>query len=328
MRILVIRLSALGDIVHALPALTDLRRAFPQATIDFAVDERFVDIARLHGHVDQVLSFPLKRWKRNIGRLQTWRELCSTLRSFRSTRYDRVIDVHGITKSAVLCWLASSDFRAGPDGTYSPDWLPPKIYNYPCRPESWTPRTQWIRQIAAQAMQLDIKGPADFGLRLQWRPSRAGSIVLVTNTAGSERMWSHDKWLGLARQLCEMPYPMILPWGTPQERERVDRIINELGHRNCVAGPTQSIGAWAADLSQARLVVGVDTGLLHIAAALGTPCVGIFTHSDPTLLISQNPAWRATVGGPGLPPPSSDQALRAVTEVLRLSDPQPGSQQP
>lgn len=323
MRILVIRLSALGDIVHALPALTDLRRALPDATIDFAVDERFVDIARLHGHVDRVLSIPLKRWKRNVWRRQTWAELRATVRSFRSVHYDRVIDVHGVTKSAVLCWLASSDFRAGPDSTFSPDWLPPKIYNHPCRPDGWTPRTQWIRQIAAQAMGLSLAGPADFGLRLQWQPSQTGPIVLVTNTAGPERMWSHEQWLALAGQLASRSYRLILSWGTPQERERVDRIIKALDDPHCVAGPTQSIGAWAGDLSRARLVVGVDTGLLHIAAALGTPCVGIFTHSDPALLISQNPAWRATVGGPGLPWPTADQALQAIDQVLADSDLQP-----
>ena len=103
----------------------------------------------------------------------------------------------------------------------------------------------------------------------------------------------------------------------------MDRIIKALDDPDCVAGPTQSIGAWAGDLSRARLVVGVDTGLLHIAAALGTPCVGIFTHSDPALLISQNPAWRATVGGPGLPWPTADQALQAIDQVLADSDLQP-----
>lgn len=319
MHILVIRLSALGDIVHALPALTDLRRALPQATIDFAVDERFVELAELHKHVDRVLSFPLKRWKKHIGRLQTWREVFSTVQSFRKTKYDCVIDVHGVDKSAIVAWLARADRIAGPDESYSPDWLPPRIYSRLCKPDSWTPRTQWVRQIAAQALDLSISGSADFGLRSEWMLKPQAPVVLVTNTAGPERLWDQEEWVALGRQLIAANLRLVFPWGNAAERGRVDAILSELGSSNCLAGPAQSIRDWARDLAQARLVVGVDTGLLHIAAASGTPCVGIFTNSDPGLLISQNQQWTATAGGPGLLRPTHLEVLSKIQFVLDKS---------
>lgn len=321
MRILLIRLSALGDIVHTLPAVTDLRRALPDAVIELGVDERFVDLAKMQSHADHVISFPLNRWRRNWTQMATWRELRRTLKSYRSAHYDLVIDVHGVSKSSIVAWLAKSSLISGPDAHYSVGWLPRRIYHKPCHPPGWNPRTQWVRHIVAQAIGRPFHGPADFGLKLQWQGHDCHTAVLVINTAGSERLWSDDQWVDLGRRLAQRAMTMLLPWGNFDERERVQRVIEGIGAEHCQLGTTQSIQAWAHTMSQSRVVVGVDTGLLHIAAAAGVPCLGVFTTSDPQLLVSQRQEWVRTLGGPQQQAASATLALTAVQELLAASAP-------
>lgn len=319
MRILLLRLSALGDIVHSLPAVTDLRRALPNAVIDLGVDERFVDLAQMQSHADHVISFPIKRWRGTWTKRSTWQELKKTLINYRSTHYDLVIDVHGVSKSSIVAWLARSSLISGPDAHYSVGWLPKRIYQQTCHPPSWTPRTQWVRHIVAQALGRSVQGPADFGLKLQWCGQRSETAALVINTAGAQRLWDDAQWIELGRLLAQRAMTILLPWGNASERERVLRVIDAIGAEHCQLGATQSIKDWAQSLSQVRIVVGVDTGLLHIAAAVGVPCVGIFTSSDPRLLISQRQEWVRTLGGPGQPRASAGLALTAVQELLTAS---------
>jgi heptosyltransferase-1 len=319
MRILVIRLSAMGDIVHALPAITDLRKALPQAHITLAVDERFVELAQMQAHADEVLSFPLKRWKRAFLRKSTWRELLQTLKRYREVHYDHVIDVHGVPKSAIVAWLAKASLRSGPDSQYSVGWLPRLIYQQACHPASWTPRTQWVRHIAAQSIGRAMEGPADFGLKLAWQGQTSSTIALVVNTAGAERLWKEAHWIELGQLIAKRGLRMLLPWGNAAERERVTRLIEAIGPAHCEIGPQQSLPAWAATLSLCRAVIGVDTGLLHIAAAIGVPCLGLFTTSDPRLLISQRQEWVKALGGPQSPQAMPQDACLAFDELLIAS---------
>jgi heptosyltransferase I len=321
MHILVIRLSALGDIVHALPAVTDLRRHLPEARIDMAVDERFVELAQMHSHVDRVISLPLKRWKRTLTKRSTWQELQQTLQMLRSTHYDQVIDVHGVPKSAIVAWLACTDLRSGPDPRYAVGWLTAKLYQQHCNPPSWNPRTQWIRHIVGQAIGQPVEGPADFGLSMKWQGQNSHTVAMVVNTAGSERLWVDTQWIELGRHLASRGLRMLFPWGNAGERQRALELMSAIGESHCELGPTQSISEWTLTLSQCRAVVGVDTGLLHIAAAAGVPCLGIFTTSWPQLLISQNQDWVWTIGGPQEAPALASHACTAIDKLLATSAP-------
>ena len=321
MHILVIRLSALGDIVHSLPALTDLRRHLPEAQIDFAVDERFVELAQMHSHVDRVISLPLKRWKRNLAKTSTWQELRQTLRMLGSVHYDQVIDVHGVHKSAIVAWLTRTHLRSGPHPRYSVGWITSKIYQQHCNPPSWTPRTQWVRHIVGQAIGQPVEGPADFGLSMKWQGQASNTVAMVVNTAGSERLWVNAQWIELGRHLASRGLRMLFPWGNAAERQRAMDLVSAIGESHCDLGPTQSISEWALTLSQCRAVVGVDTGLLHIAAAAGVPCLGIFTTSSPELLISQQQHWVLTVGGPKQTPAIASQVCPAIDQLLSASAP-------
>lgn len=299
MRILVVRLSALGDIVHTLPALTDLRRAFPQAVIDVATDERFVDIPAMHSGVDRVIGLALKRWKKTLGSRQTWQELRHAIGALRSQRYDLVVDVHGLNKSAIVTWLARSQLKVGMSREFCGEWMGPWIYDRACTLEDRRSRIFWIRTVVAKAMERQVEGEVDFSLRVRWQGQQARRIALIHGTADIHRLWPEDDWVGLGRFLVAQGHELVLPWGNAQEKERAQRLVTAIDPAHCQLGPAMSVAGWAQALSQCRMVIGLDTGLTHIAAAIGVPCLGIFNLTDPALLTAQPPAPLETTGGHG-----------------------------
>ncbi len=320
MRILVVRLSALGDIVHALPGITDLRRAFPEATIDVATDERFVDIPLLHAGVDKVISIALKRWKKRLGHGQTWREIRQALRALRQDEYDLVIDVHGLNKSALIGWLARGRSKVGPHPRYCGEWLAPRLYDRRLDPpEAWEPVPR-MRQFVALALGQPLAGPADFGLRATWCGQASSQVALIHSTSAQDKLWPEADWVALGRALAARGLELVIPWGSEPEHERAQRIAQGIAQGapavRCTVGPRQSIAHWATQLAGCRLVVGVDTGLTHLAAAAGVPCVAIFVATDDSLFVPQHADRAASLGGGGHAP-----ALDAVLEnSLRLVD--------
>lgn len=314
MRILVIRLSALGDIVHALPALTDLRRALPEATIDFAVDERFVDVARLHGGVSNVLPIALKRWKRHPGATNTWRELYQTLGHLRRHTYDLVLDLHGLNKSALLARLARSSLRIGPHPRFCGEWLAPRLYSRYCSaPGPITPVPR-MRAFVADALGQTTSLPASYGLVCTWQARQSDQVVLAHSSSARDKLWPEAHWIALGQMLKRRGLQVLLPWGSSSEKERSVRLAQAVGEAAEVA-PSLSIAQWAEKLSRCRLVIGVDTGLTHLAAAAGVPCAALFMATGAELFAPDQPQ-RARALGDLHQSPSLDVVFRAVVELL------------
>lgn len=316
MHILVIRLSALGDIVHSLPALTDLRRHLPEAQIDFAVDERFVELAQMHSHVDRVISLPLKRWKRNLAKRSTWQELRQTLRMLRSAHYDHVIDLHGLNKSAIVAWLSRSPDRVGPAAAYCSEWLAPRLYHRYCNPsEAWLPVPR-MRGVVAAALGHTNPGPLDYGLTHTWAGRASGEVVLIHSTSASDKLWPEEHWITIGRQLIAQGMTPVLPWGNDSEKERSVRLAQAMGTAALVP-PRRTISQWTQVISRSALVVGVDTGLTHLAAAAGVPCLAIFAATGSKLFAPQNPDLAIALGGSGQA--AALQAVQDSIESLRTA---------
>lgn len=314
MRILVIRLSALGDVVHALPALTDLRRALPQATLDFAVDERFVDIARLHSGLNNILPMALKRWGQHLGALDTWRELRQSLRHLRSQPYDLVLDLHGLNKSALVARLARAALRIGPHPRFCGEWLAPRLYDRYCSTQGPIMPVPRMRAFVADALGVSPSLPASYGLRCTWQGMHANEVALVHSSSAADKLWPEAHWVALGQRLINQGLHILLPWGSQAEHERSIRLAQALGEAAQVA-PRLSVALWAEKLSRCRLVVGVDTGLTHLAAAAGVPCAALFMATGADLFAPEQPK-RARALGDLHQSPSLDAVARGVDELL------------
>lgn len=308
-KILVVRMSALGDIIHGMPAVTDIHRRWPDAVIDMAVDERFVEIPQQHRNIRRVISIPLKRLKRRIGSPASWHELRSVIRDLRQEHYDVVIDLHGLWKSALIARMARADVRVGFHVSQCAERAAAWFYDRHFLPGAIPSRVQWQRDLAAFATGSDAAGAPDYGLRVPPAPAaleQRPRVVFFHSVSRDDRCWPEERWIELGRALAQAGYYIELPWGSDAERQRAQRLCAGIGTEHAGVPQRLSMLEWVPRLGATALVVGVDSGLTHLAAATGTPCVALFTNSDPGLLVAQQGASARALGGPGVCPATSE----------------------
>lgn len=318
MNILIVKLSSLGDVVHAMPAVQDLRAALPQARIDWVVERAFAPlVARCEG-VRHVIPCELRRWRK----APLARETRAQWRAFRDElhreRHDAVVDLQGLTKSALVARMA----RLAPGG---------RRYAMANRTEgsSYEAPTRWVadvalpvppgshavqrgRDLCAQAFGYAASGPPRFGLRRAEGP-RENTVVLVHGTSRADKCWPEPHWIALGQRLVAEGRRIGLPHGSEEERTRSERIAQAIGPA-AEAWPRLALDALTDRMGRCAGVIGVDSGLSHIAVALELPHVQVYNFDT---------AWRT---GPldtthqrsvqGAPTPAVDavwDAWRAVT---------------
>lgn len=320
MRILLVKTSSLGDVVHALPVVSDIRRHRPNATIDWVVEETFADIPRLHPGVAAVIPVAVRRWRASLARVATWREMLAYRRAVRQPPqaefgYDSVIDCQGLAKSAIL----TAQARGKKYGFAAPrEGLAAFAYDYAVDVPWGQHAVIRNRQLAAGALDYTLAAdePLEYGiaataLRAPWLP-RSPYAVLLTATSRADKMWPEEHWLAVGRALDAAGVACVLPAGTDEERARATQLAARLPQ--AVAAPPLQLAEIARLLAGARLAIGVDTGLIHLAAALGVPAAAIFCASDPrrTGLLARSPV--INLGARGAPPTA--QAVVAAAESL------------
>jgi heptosyltransferase-1 len=310
MDILFIKTSSLGDIVHHMPAVTDARCHLPQARITWMVEEPFAPLAGLHPAVDTVIPVASRRWRRQLLQPATWREIAKFRRALRSRRYDVVIDTQGLVRSGLLTWMARGR-RHG----YDRDSIrePPAAAFYQDRHAVSRSLHAIVRNrtLTGAALGYVPQGEPDYGLVPQ--PAPAGTrpfAVLLHGSAQAAKEWPLPHWLAVGAALRERGFDIVLPWGTEAERARSVEIARVVpGARVPERAPLDQV---AHLLGGATVVVGLDTGLLHLAAALTVPLVAVFTASDPALTGPVGSGPIAVVGAPGAAPEP-----KAVIEGIR-----------
>jgi heptosyltransferase I len=301
--ILFVKTSSLGDVVHNCPAVSDAARALPGATIDWVVEEPFAGIAAMHGAVRRVIPVAWRRWRSILWKPSVWSEIGAWRRALGAERYDAVVDTQSLLKSALISKAASGP-RHGLDRASAREWLAPLFYDVRHAVPRELHAVERNRRLAADSLGYSFQPSVDYGLHVPGA-QKSGYVVLLTMTSRADKLWPEERWIELGRGLRA---PAILPWGSEPERARAQRIAQAIG---ATALPKSlQLNELARLFAAARSVVGLDTGLTHLAAALGVPTVGIYCGSDPALTGLHGAPHARNVGAPGRPP--------AVGEVLQL----------
>lgn len=334
---LLVKTSSLGDVVHNLPVASDLRAVFPGCRIDWVVEAAFADIPRLHPGVGTVIPCALRRWRKSLLRPGTWREIGVLRSRMRETEYDAVLDTQGLLKSALVARMARG-VRHGLDWRSSRE--PLSVFYDHVHAVPWgSHAVQRNRVLVATALGYALPGTLDFGIEApsldsvasesaeapdperpwlpaaqlhDWLPSRPYAVLLHASSAES-KLWPAHQWKKLIAHLDGEGIASVLPWGGAHEKEAATQIAS--GLRGAVVAPRLSIRALAAVLGRAQCCIGVDTGLTHLAAALGRPTVGIYVSTDPAATGVHAPGIALNVGGRTRAPSLVDvlAALKAVT---------------
>lgn len=283
MKVLIIKTTSLGDIIHTLPALTDAGKAIPGIQFDWVVEQPFAEIPAWHPLVHKVIPVAVRHWRKRP--LQTWRS--AEWRQFytllRSTQYDVVIDAQGLVKSALLTCLARGK-RAGLNFQSAKESVASLFYHQTYAVDPKQHAVTRVRQLFALALGYTRPATAPtYGLDSCRLPLPAQEyhryVVFLHGTTWTTKHWPEEYWHQLAQQVVDAGYQLLLPWGNDIERQRAERITNNLVNGRVL--PKMTLLEIAGILSRAKAIVAVDTGLGHLAAALNVPTVNLYGPTNP-----------------------------------------------
>lgn len=319
----------MGDIVHAQPLATDLRRQFPQARIDWVVEAAFSALPAMNPAVDEVIPIAWRRWRKSWMNPATRTAMAAFWRLLRRRQYDWVLDCQGLIKSAIVTRMARGNVRAGPDRASAREALATLAYDRRiCVPRHWHV-VQRNRAIGAGALGYTLDSPARFGLaaapfsanEAPWLPMNRPFALLVTGASRDEKLWPEAQWLAVAAHLQRLGLDLLWFWGSAAEEARAHRLAGA-AHAAAGAEATQAIVPpfltvqdAARVIQQASIVVGLDTGFTHLAGALGRPTVGIYTDFDAVQCAVSGDSFCASFGGVGVIPATTD-ILGAIDKGL------------
>ena len=291
----------MGDVVHALPAVSDMLRALPGLRVDWLVEAPFAAIPRLHTGVARVLPMAWRKWRKSLGDAQTRAAIGALRAELRRERYNLVLDLQGLLKSALWGLQAR-----GPLAGYGYASIREPLAALFYRRRATVPRDLQAvarnRRLAAAHLGYALPTSApDFGIAApvgSWQPP-AACAALIPCASRPEKLWPEDRWIAVGQRLQAAGLVPVLVWGSDDERGRAGRIAAGCGG---VVPPFLSVADTAAVLGQARQIVGLDTGFSHLAAAFGAPTIGIYCDHSPGLAGITGPGPVASLGGKGQVP--------------------------
>lgn len=309
-RFLLMKTSSLGDVLHNLAVVSDLRRIFPGAIIDWCVEAPFAEIPAWHTGVRRVIPVAIRRWRKKLFQRDTWSEISLAVGALRTERYDAIIDTQGLVRSVLLAQLAHGPVY-GQNRHEARESLSGLLVSHPLPVPYALHAVDRYRMIAATALGYADRLPElplDFGLGDRFPRQLGNEVFLFTNTSRDKKLWPEEHWITVGRQLRDAGLVPIFTAGNDIEAARSRRIaegITEDGTPGEVLyRPT--LTQLTERLSKARLCLGVDTGFTHIACALEIPSIAIFTDTDPALAGGFGLGQRATFGHLDSCPPVSD----------------------
>ena len=289
MRVLVVKMSSLGDVIHTLPALSDARQALPGIRFDWVVEEGFAEIPSWHPAVERVVPVAIRRWRRQPFSAATRREWGWARQALRAQSYDAVIDAQGLLKSALITRLVAAP-RYGMDRATAREGLASFAYDYRVHVPRDQHAVERTRQLFSGALDYPRPAaPGDYGLGVGPAGTTVAGggelppgLLFFHGTARDDKLWPEDHWVALAGLAAAAGLPQYLPWGNTSERLRAERIAARSGSARVL--PKLSLSELATMLRRAPAAVAVDTGLGHLAAALDVPAVSLYGPTSTRLV--------------------------------------------
>lgn len=300
MKVLIVKTSSMGDVIHTFPAVEDASLARPDVSFDWCVEEAFAGIVALHPAIGRIHTVAIRRWRKALLNGATWREAAALRRTLRERRYDLVIDAQGLLKSALVARQAGAPI-AGFDRSSAREHSATLFYDVTYGVPRNLHAIERTRRLFGQALgyQPDLSTlnsgivpppvtPANIG---------ANTAFLLHGTSREDKKWPAGDWIGTARLLVERGMAPVTTWSNEREKAVAEAIARAVP--SAVVVPKSTLADIAAILGRSTLVIGADTGLTHLASAFGLPTVAVFLATEPGLTGPRGPYASTLLAPPG-----------------------------
>ncbi|MDN5843050.1 MAG: lipopolysaccharide heptosyltransferase I [Alcaligenaceae bacterium] len=312
-RILIVRTSSLGDLVHMLPAISDIARHVPDAQIDWIAEEAFAEIPSWHPAVNEVIRVAHRRWRKRWWSAASRSERAALRATLDARHYHIVLDMQALMKSIWLVRQTHGE-RHGLDWKSAREPLASLFYQVRHRVAFWQPAVTRQRTLAAATFGYTVEGPPDFGLHaLTQGVAIEDAAIIMPSASRDDKLWPADDWQQVFDELQSRGLGLRLLAGNEAEHARAQDLIAGRAHAEVL--PRMSLREVAGQLARARLMVGLDSGLTHLSAGLGRPTIGIYKASTPVRTPLQGAAYTASLGERGRAP-DAKTVLGAVAQAL------------
>ncbi|TJW15407.1 MAG: lipopolysaccharide heptosyltransferase I [Mesorhizobium sp.] len=300
MKVLIVKTSSMGDVIHTFPAVEDARRNRPDVSFDWCVEEAFAGIVALHPAIGEIHTVAIRRWRKQLLDGDTWREAAGLRRAFRNCRYDLVIDAQGLLKSVLVAKQAAAPI-AGFDGSSAREPSASLFYDR----RYAVPRDLHAIERTRRLFGLALGYEPDFSTLESGIVLPPGSMAgisgktafLLHGTSREDKKWPVGDWIETARLLMKRGMTPVTTWSNDREKAVAEAIVQAVPQTVLV--PKSPLAEIAAIIGRAVLVVGADTGLTHLASAFGLPTVAIFLATEPGLTGPRGPFSSTLLAVPG-----------------------------
>ncbi|HEJ9639311.1 TPA: lipopolysaccharide heptosyltransferase RfaC [Proteus mirabilis] len=301
-RVLIVKTSSMGDVLHTLPALTDARAAYPEICFDWVVEEGFAQIPSWHPAVDTVIPVAIRRWRKNWFSAPIRAERARFRHAIQAHHYDAVIDAQGLLKSAFLVTRYAKGTKHGYSRHSAREPLASFFYDIRHNVSKKMHAVERIRQLFALSLNYPLPTTqGDYGIAQHFLSSPAIDkrpyLVFLHATTRDEKHWPEAHWRELIALLADSDLRIKLPWGAEHEHQRAIRLAQGFDYVDVL--PKMSLAEVAQVIAGAQSVVSVDTGLSHLTAALDKPNITLFGPTDPGLIGGYGKAQRSLKAADG-----------------------------
>jgi heptosyltransferase I len=319
LKLLIVKTSSMGDVVHTMPAISDIAKHRPDVEIDWMVESAFSALPKMHPGVHNVIQISWRKWRKSLLDAQTRATIKQSRAELRNKEYDLILDLQGLMKSAMFSAQAKG-LRAGYDWASAREKPASVFYQQVATVDRALHAVHRSRLLAAAHLGYQIDGAPNFSMKLPdptWLPpSPRPYVVLIPSASRPEKLWPDARWIAVAKEVAARGLEIVWMWGSKEEGTRC---VSLAAQSDGEIPPFLTVKEATAVIARARACVGLDTGFTHIAAAFGVPTIGIYCDHEPGLVGITGNGYVQSLGGRGQVPdinqvrPLLDQAISATT---------------